>query len=174
MHPEWQQKIQPILSKLFPNVQFVATTHSPLVVGGIPIHQVFKFERNEDRKIELVELEADATMGRPNQILTSELFGLETTLDQKPETVNAVERYKELYIMDRSPDQEEEFQKVRKELDIRIPVPSNDKVEERAINLLEALLEEQIGQGYTEVKEKVVDRATSLFKTLSREQVKRK
>ena len=118
----------------------------------------------------MIELEADVTMGRPNQILTSELFGLETTLDQKPDTVKAVERYKELYIMDRSPDQEEEFQKVRRELDIRIPVPSHDKVEERAINLLEALLEEQVGQGYGEVKEKVVDRATSLFKMLSREQ----
>lgn len=35
MHPTWQRKIAPILHKTFPNVQFILTTHSPLVLGGL-------------------------------------------------------------------------------------------------------------------------------------------
>lgn len=35
MHPKWQQQIAPMLHKTFPNVQFILTTHSPLVLGGL-------------------------------------------------------------------------------------------------------------------------------------------
>lgn len=35
MHPIWQRQIAPILHKIFPNIQFIITTHSPLVIGGL-------------------------------------------------------------------------------------------------------------------------------------------
>ena len=41
MHPSWQSAIVPTLHKVFPNIQFIITTHSPLVLGGL----------NEDFKI---------------------------------------------------------------------------------------------------------------------------
>ena len=34
LHPAWQQKIVNILHRSFPNVQFIITAHSPLVVAG--------------------------------------------------------------------------------------------------------------------------------------------
>ena len=34
LHPSWQQRIIGLLRKNFPNVQFVITAHSPLIVGG--------------------------------------------------------------------------------------------------------------------------------------------
>ncbi len=32
LHPEWQEKIVGVLSKMFPKVQFFATTHSPHII----------------------------------------------------------------------------------------------------------------------------------------------
>jgi predicted ATP-binding protein involved in virulence/transcriptional regulator with GAF, ATPase, and Fis domain len=34
LHPNWQQKIIGLLRKTFPNIQFIVTAHSPLVVAG--------------------------------------------------------------------------------------------------------------------------------------------
>ncbi len=41
LHPRWQLNIMWLLTESFPNVQFLATTHSPLVTSGcedIPVH----------------------------------------------------------------------------------------------------------------------------------------
>ena len=35
LHPKWQRKIIPKLREIFPNIQFVVTTHSPLVVQNL-------------------------------------------------------------------------------------------------------------------------------------------
>jgi predicted ATP-dependent endonuclease of OLD family len=35
MHPRWQQVLVRRLKQVFPNVQFIASTHSPLIVGGL-------------------------------------------------------------------------------------------------------------------------------------------
>ena len=43
LHPRWQRKIMRLLHESFPKVQFIATTHSPLVASGgvkhIPVHR---------------------------------------------------------------------------------------------------------------------------------------
>ena len=33
MHPTWQRKVLDVLTKVFPNIQFIVTTHSPQVLG---------------------------------------------------------------------------------------------------------------------------------------------
>ena len=43
LHPRWQRNIMQLLTQSFPNVQFIATTHSPLVASGcegIPVHRL--------------------------------------------------------------------------------------------------------------------------------------
>jgi predicted ATP-binding protein involved in virulence len=35
LHPKWQRKIVPALEELFPNCQFIATTHSPFVIQSV-------------------------------------------------------------------------------------------------------------------------------------------
>ena len=35
LHPAWQSKILPSLSKIFPKIQFIVTTHSPLVLSTL-------------------------------------------------------------------------------------------------------------------------------------------
>ncbi len=43
LHPRWQRNILQLLTQSFPKVQFIATTHSPLVASGcenIPVHRL--------------------------------------------------------------------------------------------------------------------------------------
>ena len=47
LHPIWQRKIVHLLRKQFPNVQFVLTAHSPLVVAGCSHSEVSRLERQE-------------------------------------------------------------------------------------------------------------------------------
>lgn len=47
LHPRWQRSIMRLLIESFPGVQFIATTHSPLVASGcegIPVH---RFDQGE-------------------------------------------------------------------------------------------------------------------------------
>jgi predicted ATP-binding protein involved in virulence len=36
LHPQWQRKIVGNLERTFPNCQFIATTHSPQIIGEVP------------------------------------------------------------------------------------------------------------------------------------------
>lgn len=40
LHPKWQRKIVPALEDLFPNCQFIATTHSPFVIQATRREQI--------------------------------------------------------------------------------------------------------------------------------------
>jgi predicted ATP-binding protein involved in virulence len=44
LHPEWQQKVLGMLTKAFPKIQFVITTHSPIVLGSVKEGQVILLE----------------------------------------------------------------------------------------------------------------------------------
>jgi predicted ATPase len=165
MHPQWQQSLVPHLTDLFPNLQFVATTHSPLIVGGMPTEQVFRFARDEDGRVIQLEIEPDMTMGRADQVLTGSLFGLETTLDRI--TQKEIEKYRRLLgKRSRTPEEEEEFQWLQRMLEFRIPVPQETPAERRAQELLHALLLEQVGDKYPETQQEVLKKAEQLFAEL--------
>jgi predicted ATP-binding protein involved in virulence len=36
LHPQWQERVVPLLHELFPNVFFIFTTHSPFVLRSLP------------------------------------------------------------------------------------------------------------------------------------------
>ena len=54
MHPSWQRKIIAVLQNIFPNIQFIITTHSPMVLGEL--NDAFKvyglLQTNDDIEIE--------------------------------------------------------------------------------------------------------------------------
>lgn len=70
LHPQWQRTILIQLTNVFPNVQFIVSTHSPvIVVGAAGIAQV----ENLNNKNGLGEDVAKSNVGK---ILLGELFGL--------------------------------------------------------------------------------------------------
>lgn len=40
LHPQWQRRVVGNLEETFPNCQFIATTHSPQVIGEVPHHKI--------------------------------------------------------------------------------------------------------------------------------------
>ena len=47
LHPTWQKKIVSDLRKAFPNIQFIVTTHAPLVIGSLKEGALFNISENK-------------------------------------------------------------------------------------------------------------------------------
>ncbi len=81
IHPAWQRTIIPTLAATLPNLQFIFTTHSPLVVGTLEAANLFSVLRGTDG-FPLIERPNEETLGlTADQILRSEVFGLDSTRD---------------------------------------------------------------------------------------------
>ncbi len=78
LHPEWQLTVVPTLAKALPNVQFIFTTHSPLVVGSLMSQNLFVLEESEGATV-IKRLPEHVRGKSAEQILLSPYFGLEST-----------------------------------------------------------------------------------------------
>lgn len=47
LHPRWQQRILGDLTEIFPNVQFIVSTHAPEVINSIPREHIIVLEDNQ-------------------------------------------------------------------------------------------------------------------------------
>jgi hypothetical protein len=77
MHPRWQRDIIRYLTERLPNTQFIVTAHSPLIVQAAEDANLVLLRREGDH----VVIDNDPVRlrnWRVDQILTSELFGLES------------------------------------------------------------------------------------------------
>lgn len=75
LHPKWQRKILTYLSKIFPNTQFIASAHSPLIVQAALDANLVLLKRSGGQV--LVNNNPEIIKNwRIDQILTSDLFGL--------------------------------------------------------------------------------------------------
>ena len=48
LHPNWQKHIVSDLKKAFPNIQFVATTHSPFIVQSLEANELINLDAAND------------------------------------------------------------------------------------------------------------------------------
>jgi hypothetical protein len=88
LHPKWQRTLMGYLSERFPNTQFIATAHSPLVVQTAQDANIVLLRREGDHVV--IENNVEAVRNwRVDQILTSDLFGLESA--RPPETEKLLE-----------------------------------------------------------------------------------
>jgi hypothetical protein len=166
MHPEWQQKLVSSLSETFPHVQFVATTHSPLIVSGMNVQHITRLERDDDDRVVQVDVPADMTMGRADQVLTGPLFGLSTTLDV--ETQARIGEYQRLLgKRDRTDDEEAEFRRLERILEFRVPTPTERPAERRAQQLIEALLKQHLGDQFALARADLLEKARQLLQEAS-------
>ena len=74
LHPRWQREILIQLTEVFPNLQFIVSTHSPIiVVGAAEIAQVVNLNTiNDDENLH----QDDIQVSNVGQVLLSDLFGL--------------------------------------------------------------------------------------------------
>jgi predicted ATP-binding protein involved in virulence len=88
LHPAWQRKLIGFLSERFPNTQFIATAHSPLVVQAAENANIAVLRREGDHVV--IDNDVDNIRNwRVDQILTSDLFGLESARSPRVERLLA-------------------------------------------------------------------------------------
>lgn len=105
LHPTWQMRVTESLRETFRRVQFVATTHDPLCLRGLRDGEVVVLRRRGE-EIYAVHDELPPVEGLAvDQLLTSEHFGLNSTLD--PAVESLFTRYYDL-LSRRHPSHDEE------------------------------------------------------------------
>ncbi|MCO6476192.1 MAG: AAA family ATPase [Phaeodactylibacter sp.] len=95
LHPAWQRSVIPKLESAFPNIQFIATTHSPQVLSSLERENVFILE-----DFKLVE-KTPHTFGRDSNSILEEHFGVK----ERPEV--AAKEFRQLYELIDDPDKVE-------------------------------------------------------------------
>ena len=85
LHPTWQRKIIPTLTRIFKRCQFIVTTHSPQVLGEVNGKNIRVLFRNHNHEVELQRCNNE-TLGRDsNEILIKVLGASERDEDTKAE-----------------------------------------------------------------------------------------
>jgi predicted ATP-binding protein involved in virulence len=157
MHPAWQQTIAPALKRIFPNVQFIASTHSPLIVTELSKEQVLVARRDPGtNRVTVSRIDQDISGLRADQILTSPLFRLESTRDA--ETHHALMHYTELAARESlTPREQSELEEAAKLLKVRLPEPAEREEARRAFSLIESALNEKIQNVPSDKKQRLMN-----------------
>tara|TARA_R110002096_G_scaffold322487_1_gene516572 strand:- start:699 stop:1922 length:1224 start_codon:yes stop_codon:yes gene_type:complete len=79
LHANMQRSILPDLITAFPNVQFIVSTHSPLIIGSVKDSNVYAFRYNEERKIYNEQLDLINKAKSATEIL-NEVLGVPFTM----------------------------------------------------------------------------------------------
>lgn len=79
LHPKWQLTALPTLAKALPNLQFIVTSHSPLVVGSLEWMNIIVMAPSPDQSSVAKRVEWAVHGLDADQVLLSEFFGLDST-----------------------------------------------------------------------------------------------
>jgi hypothetical protein len=79
LHPEWQREVVPTVARALPNLQFVLTTHSPIVAGTLSSQNIFVLEMDGAGASTIHQLAEPIHGLNADQILVSDYFGLHTS-----------------------------------------------------------------------------------------------
>ncbi len=100
LHPKWQQRIIPILAEAFPKVQFVITTHSPIVMSSFK-GNILLLENN------LITEQPNIYGMKPAQVLEMNM----RIHDRLPQHQESIKRYFELINLEQG--KSDEARKIR-------------------------------------------------------------
>ncbi len=82
LHPEWQRTILPSLANAFPKLQFICTSHSPLVASTVRRENVFMTVEADDGTATIKQIGERVFGQSAEQLLLSSYFGLHSTRSQ--------------------------------------------------------------------------------------------
>jgi hypothetical protein len=103
LHPTWQRRIVPILKRVFPELQFIVTTHSPLVLSGFESDEIIPLVL-EDGLVVQRPLPVETGMLTASEVLSSH-FGVPRA--GRPDLVQKERVYLELKARDQRTAEEE-------------------------------------------------------------------
>jgi predicted ATP-binding protein involved in virulence len=106
LHPSWQQTVLTTLMDIFPNTQFIVTTHSPQVLTSVSAKHIRILR---DGKAYTVH---DQTQGAESSQLLKHVFGVETRPQNLPVVQELNEYTKLVYAEEWDTPRAEELRKI--------------------------------------------------------------
>lgn len=79
LHPEWQRTVVPNIANGLPRLQFVLTSHSPIVVGTLQHENIFVAEVGPKKDVVVKRYEESVHGKSAEQLLLSSYFGMQST-----------------------------------------------------------------------------------------------
>ena len=134
LHPKWQRTILRDLNRVFPNIQFIVSTHSPIiVVGAAEIAQVVNLNAVFSEGDELLPSVYISNIG---QVLLSDFFGLKSL--QSPAWDDRIQERDEI-LAKSEPSAEDEIRLVELDEEMKGLTSLQDSNAIRSTQLLEKL-----------------------------------
>lgn len=105
LHPQWQWRVVEDLKRTFPKVQFIATTHAPIVIASCKDGKIIRLEHKEESYTDLaanVYVRNGKTDGNQNKTpygwqVEDVLYRLMNTLDRPKEVQEKISEIRSLY-----------------------------------------------------------------------------
>jgi hypothetical protein len=79
LHPEWQRTVLQTISETLPNLQFIFSSHSPIIAGSVHKENIFVMDIDSSGAATVEQYNERIYGLNAEQILTSSYFGLRTT-----------------------------------------------------------------------------------------------
>lgn len=73
LHPAWQRRVIPNLTKTFPNCQFIVTTHSPQVISQVQPESIYILQNVDDN---IIAKRPESSFGRDSNRILEDLMGV--------------------------------------------------------------------------------------------------
>lgn len=168
LHPRWKMQIVKKLKETFPRIQFIATSHEPLVLRSLTKDEIMVLRRDKHHRLSSIKNLPSPEALRVDQILTSPYFGLKSTID--PDIEKLFDRYyfllSESFLTEDNRNELEQIQGELEEMKLLGETP-RDQLMYKAIDQFLAKEKETIKHGeINSLKEETVHRITDILSSL--------
>lgn len=104
LHPTWQRRVVPLLRKVFPGLQFIVNTHSPLVLAGFEREEIILLKMQDGQVVQ------DPAEIEPGVLTASEILSnfFDVQRAGRPDLVRKERRYVELKALGHPGERERE------------------------------------------------------------------
>jgi predicted ATP-binding protein involved in virulence len=154
LHPSWQRELRELLSRHFPNAQFIATAHSPLIAQAFLDANLAVILREGDHSV--IENDPVAVANwRVDQIVTSDLFKLSSPWPPKVDAL--FEEQERISREERGGARTAQLQVLEDKL-LDLPTEDDDD-DERALNVIREAARKLSAKAQSRIDEKLVEAA---------------
>lgn len=128
LHPSWQRELGQRMCQVFPNIQFIVSTHSPFIAQAARPEGLFVVHTSALGKTTVTREEESVLGWTADQILLSPLFGLSSTRDPGTDKLMQ-ERQVLLMKRRRKPHETRRLNHITRELTHRLNAPGDSLVD---------------------------------------------
>jgi uncharacterized protein (TIGR02646 family) len=164
LHPRWRMQVVQRFRNVFPRMQFIVTTHDPLCLRGLKKGEVAVFKKDNKGKVVAISDLPDPSGYRSDQLLSSDFFGLKSTIDPEVE-----EAFNELNYLKSRKTLKETQQKRMEELELWLADKQhlgNSKQEELTLKRINKMLDETKVMNEQDASANLKEPTVSLLKNL--------